>query len=90
MASSIPMNQPEEARVLCCGWWPAAMFRYVFTLWGGWRWNREGNLVSGTQFFTRLEMNGHTEKMIDDTNLDPAWGLILSVYGDHPEGIHLN
>ena len=35
MARSIPMNQPEEARVLCCGWWPAAMFRYVFTLWGG-------------------------------------------------------
>ena len=34
-------------------------------------------------------MNGHTEKMIDDTNLDPAWGLILSVYGDHSEGIHL-
>ena len=32
MASSIPMNQPEEARVLCWGWWPAAMFRYVFTL----------------------------------------------------------
>ena len=32
MARSIPMNQPEEARVLCCGWWPAAMFRYVFTL----------------------------------------------------------
>ena len=34
-------------------------------------------------------MNGHTEKMVDDTNLDPAWGLILSVYGDHSEGIHL-
>ena len=34
MARSIPMNQPEEARVLwrCCG--PAAMFRYVFTLCG--------------------------------------------------------
>ena len=32
MARSIPMNQPEEARVLCWGWWPAAMFRYVFTL----------------------------------------------------------
>ena len=34
-------------------------------------------------------MNGHTEKMVDDPNLDPAWGLILSVYSDHSEGIHL-
>ena len=35
-------------------------------------------------------MNSQAEKMAELTNLDPAWGLILSVYGDHPEGIHLN
>ena len=27
------MNQPEDASVDCLGWWPAAMFRYVLTLW---------------------------------------------------------
>lgn len=27
------MNQPEDARVDWRGWWPAAIFRYVFTLW---------------------------------------------------------
>ena len=34
-------------------------------------------------------MNSQAEKMAELTNLDPAWGLILSVYGDHSEGIHL-
>ena len=33
MARSMPMNQPEDASVDCLGWWPAAMFRYVLTLW---------------------------------------------------------
>ena len=69
------------------------MFRYVFTLWGGWV---NILMVGGTR---RVQVGMHTmhsgnmnsqaEKMAELTNLDPAWGLILSVYGDHSEGIHL-